>query len=68
MEVAYFQEGDAFYKLHRSDNPKHNASYIQLLNINIKRTEGKFEISILKTAFYKEFNERERELRTPEKI
>jgi len=37
MEVAYYQGGDAFYKLHHSDNPEDNALYMQLANIIAKR-------------------------------
>lgn len=37
MEVAYYQGGDAFYKLYHSDNPEDNAVYMQLANIIAKR-------------------------------
>ena len=37
MEVAYYQGGDAFYKLYHSDNPEDNALYMQLANIIAKR-------------------------------
>lgn len=37
MEVAYYQGGDAFYKLHHSDDPEDHALYMQLANIIAKR-------------------------------
>lgn len=37
MEVAYYQGGDAFYKLYHSNNPEDNALYMQLANIIAKR-------------------------------
>lgn len=37
MEVAYYQGGDAFYKLYHSDNPEDNELYMQLANLIVKR-------------------------------
>jgi hypothetical protein len=37
MEVAYYQGGDAFYKLYHSSNPEDNELYLQLANIIAKR-------------------------------
>ena len=37
MEVAYYQGGDAFYKLYHSDNPQDKALYMQLAEIIAKR-------------------------------
>lgn len=37
MEVAYYQGGDAFYKLHHSNDTKDNELYMQLANIIVKR-------------------------------
>lgn len=37
MEVAYYQGGDAFYKLYHSNNPEDNALYMQLATIIAKR-------------------------------
>jgi len=37
MEVAYYQGGDAFYKLYHSTDPKDKELYMQLANIIAKR-------------------------------
>lgn len=37
MEVAYYQGGDAFYKLYHSANPEDNQLYMQLAKIIAKR-------------------------------
>lgn len=43
MEVAYYQGGDAFYKLYHSDNPEDNELYMQLATIIAKRQKEKLE-------------------------
>ena len=41
MEVAYYQGGDAFYKLFHSDNPEDNELYNYLAEIIAKRQKNK---------------------------
>ncbi len=42
MEVAYYQGGDAFYKLFHSENPEDNQLYYLLADIITKRQKGKW--------------------------
>ncbi|MDD4516112.1 DUF4855 domain-containing protein [Massilibacteroides sp.] len=42
MDIAYYQGGDAFYKLFHSDNSKDNELYRKLADIIAKRQENKY--------------------------
>jgi len=45
MEVAYYQGGDAFYKLYHSNNPADNELYMKLANIIAKRQNEGLKIN-----------------------
>ncbi|SHE39349.1 protein of unknown function [Mariniphaga anaerophila] len=42
MEVAYYQGGDSFFKLHHSNDPEDNELYLQLAKIIAKRQKMDF--------------------------